>query len=431
MDTKKSKQLFDEAVRLIPGGVNSPVRAFRSVGGSPLFIKRGEGSKIYDVDGNEFIEYIGSWGPHLFGHNPPFIKEALLKAVEDGTSFGAPTELEVKMAKLITELVPSVEMVRMVNSGTEATMSAVRTARGYTGKEKFIKFDGCYHGHADYFLIKAGSGALTLGIPTSPGVTKGNAADTLLADYNNIESVKQLVKANKNEIAAVIIEPVAGNMGVVRPTDSFMKELRQICTEEKIVLIFDEVMTGFRLSAKGAQGVFDVIPDMVTFGKIIGGGLPVGAFGGKKEIMEMVSPAGPVYQAGTLSGNPLAMAAGYAALKYIQNNPGVYNLLEEKSSYLENGIRNNMRKLKKNYALNRVGSMMTLFFNEGKVDSIGTATKSDTALYGKYFHEMLTRGIYLAPAQFEAIFVSTAHTQDDLDKTIEANYQALRAIISS
>ena len=431
MDTKKSKQLFDEAIRLIPGGVNSPVRAFRSVGGSPIFIKRGEGSKIYDVDGNEFIEYIGSWGPHLFGHNPPFIKEALLKAVEDGTSFGAPTELEVKMAKLITELVPSVEMVRMVNSGTEATMSAIRTARGYTGKEKFIKFDGCYHGHADYFLIKAGSGALTLGIPTSPGVTKGNAADTLLADYNNIESVKQLVKANKNEIAAVIIEPVAGNMGVVRPTDSFMKELRQICTEEKIVLIFDEVMTGFRLSAKGAQGVFDVIPDMVTFGKIIGGGLPVGAFGGKKEIMEMVSPAGPVYQAGTLSGNPLAMAAGYAALKYIQNNPGVYNLLEEKSSYLENGIRNNMRKLKKNYVLNRVGSMMTLFFNEGKVDSIGTATKSDTALYGKYFHEMLTRGIYLAPAQFEAIFVSTAHTQDDLDKTIDANYQALRAIISS
>jgi glutamate-1-semialdehyde 2,1-aminomutase len=333
------------------------------------------------------------------------------------------------MAKLITELVPSVEMVRMVNSGTEATMSAVRTARGYTGKEKFIKFDGCYHGHADYFLIKAGSGALTLGIPTSPGVTKGNAADTLLADYDDIESVKKLVNANKNEIAAVIIEPVAGNMGVVRPTNEFMKELRQICTNEKIVLIFDEFMTGFRLSPQGAQGILNIKPDMVTFGKIIGGGLPVGAFGGKKEIMEMVAPAGPVYQAGTLSGNPLAMAAGYAALNYIKNNPDIYNILEDKSLYLENGIRDNMKKLNKNYALNRIGSMMTLFFYEGKVENIGTATKSDTALFGKYFHEMLSRGIYLAPAQFEAIFVSTAHSKEDLDKTIKANYESLRSIL--
>jgi glutamate-1-semialdehyde 2,1-aminomutase len=307
-------------------------------------------------------------------------------------------------------------------------MSAVRTARGYTGKEKFIKFDGCYHGHADYFLIKAGSGALTLGIPTSPGVTKGNAADTLLADYSNIESVKRLVNANKNEIAAVIIEPVAGNMGVVRPTDEFMKELRQICNEENIVLIFDEVMTGFRLSAQGAQGILNVKPDMVTFGKIIGGGLPVGAFGGKREIMEMVAPAGPVYQAGTLSGNPLAMTAGYAALNYIKDNPGIYKILEEKSAYLENGFRDNMKKLNKNYALNRVGSMMTLFFYEGKVDNIGTATKSNTVLFGKYFNEMLTRGIYLAPAQFEAIFVSTAHTTADLDKTIKANYESLKAI---
>ncbi len=428
MDTHKSKLLFEEAIKFIPGGVNSPVRAFRSVGGTPIFIKRGEGSKIYDVDGNKFIEYIGSWGPHLFGHNPPFIKEALLKAIEDGTSFGAPTELEVKMAKLITELVPSVEMVRMVNSGTEATMSAIRTARGYTGKEKFIKFDGCYHGHGDYFLIKAGSGALTLGVPTSPGVTKGNAADTLLADYNNIESVRKLITANKNEIAAVIIEPVAGNMGVVRPTDEFMHELRQICTEENIVLIFDEVMTGFRLSPQGAQGILKVKPDMVTFGKIIGGGLPVGAFGGRKEIMEMVAPAGPVYQAGTLSGNPLAMAAGYAALNHIKNNPDIYNILEEKSAYLENGIRENMKMLKKNYALNRVGSMMTLFFYEGKVEGIGTATKSDTALYGKYFHEMLMRGIYLAPAQFEAIFLSTAHTKEDLDLTIKANLESLRTL---
>ena len=429
MNTIKSQKLFEEAKQIIPGGVNSPVRAFKSVGGNPLFIERGEGSKIYDVDGNEFIEYIGSWGPHLFGHNPPFIKDALLKAIENGTSFGTPTELEVKMAKLIIELVPSVEMIRMVNSGTEATMSAVRAARGYTGKEKFIKFEGCYHGHADYFLIKAGSGALTLGIPTSPGVTKGNTADTLLANYNDIESVKRLVRANKNEIAAVIIEPVAGNMGVVRTDKKFIKELRNICDEEKIVLIFDEVMTGFRLSGQGAQGILNIKPDMVTFGKIIGGGLPVGAFGGKKEIMGMVAPAGPVYQAGTLSGNPLAMAAGYAALTHIKEHPEVYDELEKKSAYLENGFKENMNKLHKTYALNRVGSMLTLFFYEGKVDSFQTAVKSDTTLFGKYFHEMLTRGIYLAPAQFEAIFISTAHTTGDLDKTISAHFESLKRII--
>ena len=365
----------------------------------------------------------------MFGHNPPFIKDALLKALENGTSFGAPTELEIKMAKLIIDLVPSVEMIRMVNSGTEATMSAVRTARGYTGKDKFIKFEGCYHGHADYFLIKAGSGALTLGIPTSPGVTKGNAADTLLADYNDIESVKRLVKANKNKIAAVIIEPVAGNMGVVRAENKFLRELRQICDEEKIVLIFDEVMTGFRLSQKGAQGVNKIKPDMVTFGKIIGGGLPVGAFGGKKAIMETVAPAGPVYQAGTLSGNPLAMAAGYAALTHLKVHPEVYDELEKKSAYLENGFKENMKILNKNFALNRVGSMLTLFFFEGKVDSFQTAVKSDTKLFGKYFYEMLKRGIYLAPAQFEAIFISTAHTSKDLDKTIKANFESLQKII--
>jgi glutamate-1-semialdehyde 2,1-aminomutase len=429
MNINKSTKLFEKAIQIIPGGVNSPVRAFKSVGGNPLFIQRGEGSKMFDVDGNQFIDYIGSWGPHLFGHNPPFIKDALLKAIENGTSFGAPTELEVKMAKLIIELIPSVEMIRMVNSGTEATMSAVRTARGYTGKEKFIKFEGCYHGHADYFLIKAGSGALTLGIPTSPGVTKGNAADTLLADYNDIESVKRLVKVNKNEIAAVIIEPVAGNMGVVRADNKFMEELRQICYEENIVLIFDEVMTGFRISQKGAQGILNIKPDMVTYGKIIGGGLPVGAFGGKKEIMEMVAPAGPVYQAGTLSGNPLAMAAGYAALTHIKDHPEVYAELEKKSAYLENGFKENMKKLNKNFALNRVGSMLTLFFYEGKVDSFQTAVKSDTILYGKYFNEMLTRGIYLAPAQFEAIFISTAHTTEDIDKTIRAHYESLKMII--
>jgi glutamate-1-semialdehyde 2,1-aminomutase len=337
--------------------------------------------------------------------------------------------MEVAMARLIIELVPSIEMVRMVNSGTEATMSAVRAARGYTGKEKFIKFEGCYHGHADYFLIKAGSGALTLGVPTSPGVTKGNAADTLLADYNDINSVKKLISSNKNEIAAVIIEPIAGNMGVVKAKDDFIKELRSICDEEKIVLIFDEVMTGFRVATGGAQEVLGIKPDLSTFGKIIGGGLPVGAFGGKREIMENIAPSGPVYQAGTLSGNPLAMSAGYAALKHIKENPGIYKTLEEKSSYLENGFKENLNSVGKNYAMNRVGSMMCMFFTEKPVDDFKSAISSDTNLYGKYFHEMLKRGIYLAPAQFEALFVSTAHSKEDLENTIMANREALMAIL--
>lgn len=425
MNTTKSKQLFEKAKRFIPGGVNSPVRAFKSVGGDPIFIERGAGSKFYDVDGNEYIDYIGSWGPHLFGHNPPFIKQALSEAFEKGTSFGAPTELEVRMAQLITELVPSVEMVRMVNSGTEATMSAIRAARGYTNKEKFIKFEGCYHGHADYFLIKAGSGALTLGVPTSPGVTKGNAADTLLADFNNIESVKKLVYANKNNVAAIIIEPIAGNMGVVKADESFLVELRNLCNEENIVLIFDEVMTGFRVAAGGAQEILGIKPDLTTFGKIIGGGLPVGAFGGKREIMEIVAPAGPVYQAGTLSGNPLAMAAGYAALSYIKEHPEIYVQLEKSSMYLENGFKENLKSVGKNYAMNRVGSMMCMFFTEEPVNDFKSAVKSDTAKYGKYFHEMLKRGIYLAPAQFEALFVSTAHTKEDLDKTIMAHKESI------
>ncbi|AFH50818.1 Glutamate-1-semialdehyde aminotransferase [Ignavibacterium album JCM 16511] len=429
MNTTKSKQLFEKAKRYIPGGVNSPVRAFKSVGGEPIFIERGSGSKFYDADGNEYIDYIGSWGPHLFGHNPPFIKKALAEAFEKGTSFGAPTELEVRMAQLITELVPSVEMVRMVNSGTEATMSAIRTARGYTNKEKFIKFEGCYHGHADYFLIKAGSGALTLGVPTSPGVTKGNAADTLLADFNDIESVKKLVYANKNNVAAIIIEPIAGNMGVVKADESFLVELRNLCNEENIVLIFDEVMTGFRVAAGGAQEILGIKPDLTTFGKIIGGGLPVGAFGGKREIMEMVAPAGPVYQAGTLSGNPLAMAAGYAALSYIKEHPEIYVQLEKSSIYLENGFKENLKAIGKNYAMNRVGSMMSMFFIEEPVNDFKSAVKSDTALYGKYFHEMLKRGIYLAPAQFEALFISTAHTKEDLDKTINAHKESLVAVL--
>jgi glutamate-1-semialdehyde 2,1-aminomutase len=428
MNNKRSELLFEEAKKYIPGGVNSPVRAFKSVGGTPLFMSKGSGSKMYDVDDNEYIDYIGSWGPHLFGHNPHFIKEALLNAVEKGTSFGAPTEIEIKMAKLISELVPSIEMVRMVNSGTEATMSAVRVARGYTGKDKIIKFEGCYHGHGDFFLIKAGSGALTFGVPTSPGVTKGNAADTLVADFNNIESVKKIVQQNKNEIATIIIEAIVGNMGTVRAEDSFIQELRTICDEEKIVLIFDEVMTGFRLAQGGAQEILGVKPDLSTFGKIIGGGLPVGAYGGKKEIMEMVSPSGPVYQAGTLSGNPLAMNAGYAALTYIQNHPDVYQTLEEKSAYLENGIKEGIKSVGKNFQFNRVGSMMTLFFTEEPVTDYNTAVKSDTKLYAKYFQEMLSNGIYFPPAQFEAMFISTSHTKEDLDKTIRANKKALEAI---
>jgi glutamate-1-semialdehyde 2,1-aminomutase len=428
MKTTKSKKLFKEAKQIIPGGVNSPVRAFKSVGGYPLFITKGIGSKMYDADGNEFIDYIGSWGPHIFGHNPPFIKKALIKAIENGTSFGAPTELETKLALLIKKLVPSVEMIRMVNSGTEATMSAIRVARGYTGKDKFIKFEGCYHGHADYFLIKAGSGALTLGTPTSPGVTRANAADTLLADYNDIESVKKIIPANKNQIAAIIVEPIAGNMGVVEGKKEFLKKLRILCNEEKIILIFDEVMTGFRVSRGGAQELYGIKPDLTTFGKIIGGGLPVGAFGGKKEIMQMLAPTGPVYQAGTLSGNPLAMAAGYAALKHIYDNPEIYKTLEEKSSYLEKGFKENLKKLKKDFVINRVGSMMCLFFTEENVMNFKTAIKSNTSLYGKYFHEMLKRGIYLAPAQFEALFVSIAHTKRDLDRTIETNSESIRSV---
>ncbi len=428
MKTNISEELFEEAKKYIPGGVNSPVRAFKSVGGTPRFMSKGYGSKMFDVDGNEYIDYIGSWGPHLFGHNPSFIKDALLKAIENGTSFGAPTEIEVKMARLICELVPSIEMVRMVNSGTEATMSAIRAARGFTGKEKIVKFEGCYHGHGDFFLIKAGSGALTFGVPTSPGVTKGNAVDTLVADFNNIESVKKLIQQNKNEIAAVIIEPVVGNMGTVRSENTFIKDLRTLCTEENIVLIFDEVMTGFRLSKGGAQEILGIKPDLSTFGKIIGGGLPVGAYGGKKEIMEMVSPSGPVYQAGTLSGNPLAMNAGFAALSYIKENPDVYSLLEEKAAYLEKGIKAGLKLIGKNYQFNRVGSMMTLFFTEEPVTDFNSAVKSDTKLYAKYFTGMLERGIYLPPAQFEAMFVSVSHTKEDLDKTIENNSEVLRSL---
>jgi glutamate-1-semialdehyde 2,1-aminomutase len=430
MNIKISENLFLEAKNYIPGGVNSPVRAFKSVGGTPIFFKKGIGSKMIDVDGNEFIDYIGSWGPHLFGHNPPFIKNSILENLENGTSFGTPNELEVKMAKIITELVPSVEMVRMVNSGTEATMSAIRLARAYTNREKIIKFEGCYHGHADFFLIKAGSVALTLGIPNSPGVTKSNAMETLVANFNDIDSVKSLISQNKNNISSIIIEPIAGNMGLVQADINFLIELRNLCNEENIVLIFDEVMTGFRVAAGGAQEILGIKPDLTTFGKIIGGGLPVGAFGGKKEIMNLLAPSGPVYQAGTLSGNPLAMAAGYAALSYIKEHPEIYVQLEKNSYYLEQGFRDNLKSLNKNFAINRVGSMMCLFFTENNVNDYKTATSSNTELYAKYFHNMLKDGIYLPPAQFEAMFISTAHTLDDLDKSIKANYNSLKAILN-
>ncbi len=429
MQINKSEILFNKACQNIPGGVNSPVRAFKSVGGNPIFMKSGIGAKMIDTDGNEYIDYIGSWGPHLFGHNPQFIKQALLEAIENGTSFGTPTELEVKMAELVSELVPSIESVRMVNSGTEATMSAIRVARGYTGREKIIKFEGCYHGHADFFLIKAGSGALTLGVPTSPGVTKGNAADTLLAVYNDFESVEKLVEENNDQIAAIIIEPIAGNMGVIPAENDFLIKLRELCTSKNIVLIFDEVMSGFRVAKGGAQDILPIKPDITTLGKIIGGGLPVGAFGGKKEIMNSLAPVGPVYQAGTLSGNPLAMAAGIAALNYIKNTPSIYDDLEKKSKFLEMGFSENLKKLKLNFTMNRVGSMSCLFFTDKKVRNFSDAVTSDTKLYGKYFHEMLKHGVYLAPAQFEAMFVSTAHSNEDLQKTIAAQYDSLKSIL--
>lgn len=431
MNIDKSKAFFEQAQMHIPGGVNSPVRAFKSVGGNPVFMEKGIGSKIYDVDGNEYIDYIGSWGPHLFGHNPPFIKRAISQALENGSSFGAPTKSEVVMANLICELVPAIEMVRMVNSGTEATMSAIRLARGYTKKDKIIKFEGCYHGHGDSFLIKAGSGALTFGVPTSPGVTKGTAKDTLIAKYNDSDSVKKLIKENKNEIASIIIEPIAGNMGVVKANHNFLEELRNICNDENIILIFDEVMSGFRVAKGGGSELFGIEPDLITLGKIIGGGLPVGAFGGKAAIMNHISPTGNVYQAGTLSGNPLAMSAGIAMLTHIKNNPDIYEKLEELASYLEQGFKQNLEEMGLKYQINRVGSMLCQFFTANEVLDFDTALSSDTKKYAVYFHSMLNQGIYLPPAQFESIFISTAHSKNDLDKTIKAHRSAMEKIKSN
>jgi glutamate-1-semialdehyde 2,1-aminomutase len=424
-----SQQLFDQAKNFIPGGVNSPVRAFRAVGGNPIFIKSAKGAYLYDEDGNSYIELINSWGPMILGHAHELVEKAVADAIKAGFSYGAPTRREVEMAELICSIVPSVEKVRMVNSGTEATMSALRVARGYTGRDKMIKFEGCYHGHGDSFLIAAGSGAITFGTPDSPGVTKGVANDTLTAPFNDLEAVKTLVEANKGQIACIFLEPVVGNMGLVKPAEGFLEGLRSICDKEGIVLIFDEVMTGFRLSKGGFQERCGVIPDMTTMGKIIGGGMPVGAYGGKKEIMDCVSPAGPVYQAGTLSGNPIAMAAGKAMLTYLDSHPEVYHRLEEIGNTLTNGMRTNLEKLGLNYTLNHVGSMFTLFFTDKPVNNFEDAKTSDTALFGRYFQAMLKRGIYLAPSQYEAMFLSTALTDEHIKTILEANYESLREVV--
>lgn len=396
------------------------MRAFKSVGRDPLYIKRAKGSKIYDVDGNEFVDYIGSWGPMILGHAFEPVINALKEAVDDGTSFGASSEKEIELAKLVKKFVPSVEIVRMVNSGTEATMSAMRLARGFTGREKIVKFEGCYHGHGDSFLSKAGSGVATLGLPDSPGVTKSTAKDTLNARYNDLRSVENLVEQNKGEIAAIFIEPVAGNMGCVPADKGFLTGLRDLCSSEGILLIFDEVMTGFRIARGGAQEVYGIDADLTTFGKIIGGGLPVGAYGGRREIMEMVAPAGPVYQAGTLSGNPLAMTAGLETLKAIDSDEHFYSDLAESCEYLYNGIRDAVGETGKNYTLNRFGSMFTLFFTNQEVTDFDSAKTSDTVAFTAYFNSMLENGVYLPPSQYEACFVSKVHTKEDFDKTISA-----------
>ncbi len=426
----RSKTLFDAAQQVIPGGVNSPARAYGPVGGDPLFIVKGEGARIVDADGASYIDFVGSWGPLILGHAHPEIVAAVNAAAAGGTSFGAPTEIEVKMAQLVTEMVPSVEMVRMVNSGTEATMSAIRLARGHTGRNKIVKFEGCWHGHADSFLIQAGSSALTMGAPSSPGVTPGTAADSITVPFNDLEAVEKAVVENRDEIAAVIVEPVAGNMGVIPPAPGFLQGLRDITAEMGIVLIFDEVITGFRVSQGGAQELYGVTPDLTTLGKIIGGGLPVGAFGGRREIMSDISPLGKmVSQAGTLSGNPLAMTAGYETLRRLQE-PGVYEALEAKAQTLETGILENLKSLGLKYQTNRVGSIMTLFFTEAPVASFDAANACDQDLFARYFREMLNRGVYLAPSQFEAAFVSLAHSDADIDATIKANYEALKACIN-
>lgn len=429
LNQEKSKALFGKAQNYIPGGVNSPVRAFKAVGGDPLFIKSAKGAYMYDEDDNKFIDMINSWGPMILGHAHEAVENAVKKALTHSLSFGAPTAMEVAMAELITDLMPSIEKVRMVNSGTEATMSAIRLARGFTGRDKIIKFEGCYHGHGDSFLIAAGSGAVTMGEPDSPGVTQGTAQDTLTAPFNDLESVQRLVENNLRNIAAIIIEPVAGNMGCVLPQKDFLEGLRILCDKNGIVLIFDEVMTGFRLSLGGAQEALNVKPDLTTLGKIIGGGMPVGAYGGKQEIMDYISPVGPVYQAGTLSGNPIAMAAGYAMLSYLKDHPETYTRLETISNRIVGGIRENLKKLNIDYTINHFGSMFSLFFTNSQVTNFEEAKRSDTALFGRYFRAMLEEGVYLAPSQFETLFVSSALSDEDIDHIIQANYTSLKKVL--
>jgi len=415
---QRSSQLFVEALKYIPGGVNSPVRAFKSVGGTPIFIKKANGAYLFDEDDKRYIDYINSWGPMILGHAYQPVIDAVIEKTKLGTSFGTPTEIETEIAKLAVSMVPNIDKIRFVNSGTEACMSAVRLARGYTKREKIIKFRGCYHGHSDSFLIAAGSGLSTFGVPSSPGVTKGTAQDTLLANFNDLNSVMELFQANKNEIAAIIIEPVAGNMGCVPPVNNFLLELRSICDENGTLLIFDEVMTGFRLAKGGAQELFDVTADIVCFGKVIGGGLPVGAFAARTEIMDYLAPVGPVYQAGTLSGNPLAMAAGLAMLQAINNDSELFNRLEEKTSYLEAGIRKVLTANNKTFTVNRVGSMISVFFCENQVENYEDASKADTPEFKKFFHDLLERGIYIAPSSYETWFITDALTYEDLDETI-------------
>ncbi|MEO5996938.1 MAG: glutamate-1-semialdehyde 2,1-aminomutase [Chitinophagaceae bacterium] len=416
----RSKELFERAQLSIPGGVNSPVRAFKSVGGTPVFIKSAKGAYLYDADDKQYIDYINSWGPMIMGHAYEPITAAITQKAMESTSFGAPTELEIEMAELIKSMVPNVDLIRMVNSGTEACMSALRLARGYTGRNKFIKFEGCYHGHADAFLVKGGSGMATLNIQVVPGVTAGVSSDTLTAPYNNLEEVETLVTQNKDEIAAIIIEPVAGNMGCILPLPGYLEGLRKICDREGIVFILDEVMTGFRLAAGGAQERLGINADLITYGKVIGGGMPVGAFAGRKEIMQWIAPLGKVYQAGTLSGNPIAMTAGFTLLKTLKENPGFYNELEEKGLYLEKGLRDVLQKQQIPFRINRLGSMISVHFSDHDIIDFTTASTADIPLFNKYFHHMLDQGIYLPPSAYESWFLSNALSYKDLDKTIQA-----------
>ena len=427
MKTQRSEQLFVDAQQVIPGGVNSPVRAFRSVGGTPRFIARAKGSRLYDADGNSYIDYVLSWGPMILGHAPAAVTKAIQQAAANGTSYGAPTELEIRLATMIREALPSMEQVRLVSSGTEAVMSAIRVARAYTKRDGILKFEGCYHGHSDYLLAKAGSGLATLGIPDCPGVPEDFTKHTLIAPYNDLATLDQLIKKHYRQLACVIVEPIAGNMGVVPPTQEFLQGLRKLTDAHGMLLIFDEVITGFRVQYGGAQTLYGITPDLTVLGKIIGGGLPVGAYGGAKDIMKMIAPSGPVYKAGTLSGNPLAVTAGIETLKRL-NAKGVYAQLEQRSAALAEGLGKAARKAGVALTQTRVGSMMGAFFTPGPVLDWGSAKKSDTKAYAKFFHQMLEMGVYFAPSQFEAAFMSLAHTPKDIDRTIQAAQQAFKSL---